>query len=415
MPLQSSIELLSNSGQAQLKLAKIWQERGQIDRAIAGYHKAIELRKHLVLPYIELGKLLLAKGDLSEAFSTSNQAININPNYSEVHKNLVNSLLAQNKKDQLLDYYKLTRKDEYKININSADILCFVVVRNESLRLPYFLAYYREKGIRKFFIIDNNSTDETANYLLKQPDVYLWQSEDSYQRSNFGTAWIEVLLRIYEINNWCLIVDADEIFYYPDCEQKTIIDLCQQLDHQQKKAFKTILLDMYSDKPIRDTYYEKGQNFLDACPYFDRKFYHKTCQENEDPYNPYHNQKAYFGGMRQRVFGEKGEYYLSKVPLIKYNPEVIIGGGQHWTNFESQEIANDSGCLLHFKYFHSFGNYVREEVVRKQHCGGAMQYQEYAKEMDKNEELILYNPKYSVKLENSQQLVNLGVMEVEIN
>jgi glycosyltransferase involved in cell wall biosynthesis len=180
-------------------------------------------------------------------------------------------MVAKNELKQAFKYYEINRIDTKDIEIQSWDILCCLVVRNELLRLPYLLDYYRQKGIANFFIVDNNSNDGSLAYLQSQPDVYLWHSTLSYKKANFGSAWLELLLRKYGIGNWCLIVDADEIFYYPECEKKNLVQLCQELDRNQKTAYSAVVLDMYSDKPIEDTHYLSGANFLDVCSYFDIK------------------------------------------------------------------------------------------------------------------------------------------------
>ncbi|MDP3959400.1 MAG: glycosyltransferase family 2 protein, partial [Pseudorhodobacter sp.] len=43
--------------------------------------------------------------------------------------------------------------------IRPSDILLFSTLRNERVRLPYFLKYYREMGINHFLIVDNGSDD----------------------------------------------------------------------------------------------------------------------------------------------------------------------------------------------------------------------------------------------------------------
>ena len=190
----------------------------------------------------------------------------------------------------------LERMDSKEINTCSTDILCFIVVRNEYLRLAYLLSYYREKGISKLFVVDNHSTDETLEYLLEQPDVYVWHTTRSYGQAKWGVDWVELLLKNYGIDRWCLLVDADEIFYYPDCEFKSIPQLCPELERKKKQAFTTILLDMYCDKPLEDTIYQRGQNFLKVCSYFDKEFHHFYAEKA----GPHRNQKGYWGGLRQR-------------------------------------------------------------------------------------------------------------------
>lgn len=294
----------------------------------------------------------------------------------------------------------LQRLDNQPISLKSDDILCFAVIRNEILRLPFFLNYYREKGICHFFIIDNDSDDETLDYLLKQPDTYVWYTQDSFKNKR---NWLEWLLKSYGNNYWCLIVDADEIFYYPDCETKSIKTLCHQLERQKKDALNVVMLDMYSDKPIQAVQYQSESNFLEACPYFDRQFYH----HKEGLIHDY-----YWGGLRQRIFGSKTDapqklYCLTKFPLIKYNSRMKFYSDQMIKTIKS---SSTTGCLLHFKYISSFINYVKEESHRNQHWQGGIEYKKYAQLLEENEKLNLYNEKFSVKLETSQQLIAMGIM-----
>jgi glycosyltransferase involved in cell wall biosynthesis len=350
---------------------------------------------------------MLEQERLSEAVAIFREALEACPNEAVIHKGFVNALVAQAGMDEAFKHYELVRKDTKAIDIEPQDILCCVVARNEILRLPYFLSYYRKKGIGKFLVVDNDSTDNSLSYMLDQPDIYVWHSSYSFSKANFGAGWFELLLRKYGIGHWCLIADADELLYYPECENRSIIELCQDLDRKKKRAFNAVLLDMYSDKPVKATRYKPGQDFLEVCPYFDRQFYH-TKYENGGPYR---NQTRYLGGVRERIFGRSGGYYLSKVPLLKYHSDFILAGGQHWTNCPETEIATESGCLLHFKYFSCFRNYVWQQVRRKEHYDNAMQYKEYAQGLSQNEALTFYDKKHSIKLQGSRQLVQLGIMQ----
>ena len=44
-------------------------------------------------------------------------------------------------------------------------ILLFTCLRNEKVRLPYFLQYYRDLGVDHFLIVDNDSDDGSREYL----------------------------------------------------------------------------------------------------------------------------------------------------------------------------------------------------------------------------------------------------------
>ncbi|MCB0209233.1 MAG: glycosyltransferase family 2 protein [Anaerolineae bacterium] len=393
----------------QYRLASVWQAKGNLEQAIEGYRNILNRQPNHLAATLKLGNLMQEQGRPDEALTIFRQALNHHPNEARIHKHFVNALIGQAGLDEAFRYYQLTRRDTKAIDMYPQDILCCLVIRNEVHRLPYLLTYYRHKGIDKFLVVDNHSTDGSLAYLLEQPDVFVWQSDYSFNKANFGAGWFELLLRKYGSEHWVLIVDADELLYYPQCETTSIADLCRHLDRKNKRAFRAILLDMYSDKPIRATYYKPGQNFLEVCPYFDRQFYHTMCEQS----SPFGNQTLYIGGVRERVFGKAGDYYLNKAPLLKYTPDCILIGGQHGTNLPTTDIATERGVLLHFKYFSSFIDYAKQETKRKEHYGGAMQYREYAQGLDNDEALTLFNPDYSVKLESSEQLVQLGIMHID--
>lgn len=393
----------------QFRQAELLPEQGKLDQAIATYQKVLELKPTHAQALLALEKLLSQTGDFMAAIDAYRQAILHNPNDAELHKRHINLMTVEGGLPAAFEHYELARADAKTVEIAASDLLCCVVVRNELPRLPYFLDYYRHKGVAKFLIVDNDSTDETLAYLRQQPDVYVWHSAKSFNQVNFGSVWFELLLRQYGIGHWCLTVDADELLHYPDCEHKTILQLCQELDEKHYRAYTAVLLDMYSDQSIQETAYTPGQNFLEVCPYFDRQFYHRKQEQA----GSYHNQTLYFGGLRERVFGAAGDYILSKVPLLKYGPEVVIVGGQHLTNLPETKIARESGCLLHFKYFSLFFDYVAKEVQRKEHYGDAHQYSEYARTLSTTPTLKLYDEAHSVQFQSSQQLVQLGILQVE--
>ena len=77
--------------------------------------------------------------------------------------------------------------------IRPGDILCFTTLRNEYVRLPYFLDYYRQMGVAHFLMVDNGSDDGTTAYLEAQRDVSLWTTQGSYKAASFGVDWLNHL------------------------------------------------------------------------------------------------------------------------------------------------------------------------------------------------------------------------------
>ena len=125
---------------------------------------------------------------------------------------------------------------------------------------------------------------------------------------------------------------------------------------------------------------------------------------------PYRNLTVFTGGVRRRVFGPDPGYYLSKVPLIRYDTDCILSSGQHSTNLDRSQIAEASCCLLHFKFLPNLAEVSAQEVVRSEHADDAAQYGAYRRSFHDDESLILYDPDFSERFLGSQQLVELGIL-----
>lgn len=174
------------------------------------------------------------------------------------------------REDRKLHFGKrLRRKDVHTIPNGNGELRLFMATRNSALRLPYLFTYYRTQGVDRFFVVDNGSTDGTAEFLASQPDVHVFRTEDSYSQTESGILWVEYLMDLYGRDRWCVVVDDDEIFFYPHVEELLLKDFCEYLDVQGSTAVHSFLLDMYSDKPVDKTFYRQGEPFLDACPFFE--------------------------------------------------------------------------------------------------------------------------------------------------
>jgi glycosyltransferase involved in cell wall biosynthesis len=90
-----------------------------------------------------------------------------------------------------------------------------------------------------------------------------------------------------------------------------------------------------------------------------------------------------------------------------------LAGGQHWTNLPLSQVAVESGCLLHFKYFSLFPEYAKQEAHRKEHSQQGREYAIYSQALEGSPSLSLYSGEHSVRFTDSAQLVQLGVMSTE--
>ena len=88
------------------------------------------------------------------------------------------------------------------------------VLRNKSARLPLFFEHYRELGVDRFFMIDNASSDGSADLLLAEPRADIFTTSASYLGSYNGIYWYNAIAQAYGRGHWLLMADADELLVY---------------------------------------------------------------------------------------------------------------------------------------------------------------------------------------------------------
>ncbi len=305
---------------------------------------------------------------------------------------------------------ELTPVQDHTGAIQRGDILLVCTMRNEQIRLPYFLQYYRGMGINHFLLVDNGSTDGTADYLRGMADVSLWHTTAGYKRAGFGIDWMNYLKRKYAHGHWVLVVDPDEFFVYPFCDTRPIRALTDWLDNSAIRSFSAMLLDVYPKGRIEEVPYQAGQNPLEIAHWFDSGNYSITR-------NPEYGNLWIQGGPRARVFfadqPEKAPA-LNKIPLVKWHRRYAYASSTHALLprglnqvYESDGGEKASGALLHTKFLDTFTAKAREEMDRGQHYAGSLEYKAYAGKLAEQPELWC---KWSEKYINWRQLEILGLM-----
>lgn len=295
-------------------------------------------------------------------------------------------------------------------DIRADAILLFCAVRNERVRLPYFLQYYRRLGVQHFLLVDNGSDDGTGDYLAAQPDVSLWSTGRSYQAARFGADWTNWLLLRYGHGHWTLTVDADEFFVYPFCDTRPIRALTDWLDSYGVRSFSAMMLDMYPKGAIGDAVYEEGQNPFDLANGFDSGNYMISR-------NALYGNLWIQGGPRGRSFfadDPQNAPSLNKIPLVKWDRSYVYVHSTHMLlprglNLTYAALGGEraSGCLLHAKFLSTFTDKVCEELHRREHFRGSREYRAYA-EGDPGGTVLWC--RWSERYINWRQLEILGLM-----
>lgn len=265
-------------------------------------------------------------------------------------------------------------------HIAPGDILLFATLRNEAERLPYFLAHYRRLGVRHFLIVDNASTDASADVLRDQPDVSLWHSTDSYKLSRFGMDWMTWLMMRHAHRHWCVTVDADELLIYPHWETRPLPALTDWLESCGRLSFGAMMLDLYPRGRLDEAPHSAGDDPAQVLNWFDSGNYVMRRQE------PLRNLWIQ-GGPRARCFfaaEPRRAPTLGKLPLVKWNRRFAWVSSTHSAlpRFLNEVYATDggevvSGILLHTKFLNTIVAKSAEEQLRGEHFANSALYDSY--------------------------------------
>lgn len=306
--------------------------------------------------------------------------------------------------------YELQKVEDRTKTIAPDSILLLVTLRNEKVRLPYFLRYYRDLGVDHFFVVDNGSDDGSREYLAAQPDVSIWTTKGSYKSSRFGMDWITHLQRKYCDGHWCLTVDVDEFFVYPFCETRPLRALTDWLDVSAVRSFSAMLLDLYPHGNMMSQSYREGQDPFEIAQYFDSGNYTITR-------NGAYGNLWIQGGPRMRVlFADepKKAPALNKIPLVKWDKSYAYYSSTHMLLPRGLNLTYDaaggekaSGVLLHAKFLNTLAHKSEEELNRGEHYAASREYQAYADALSNGSDFWC---KWSEKYINWRQLEILGLM-----
>ena len=292
-------------------------------------------------------------------------------------------------------------------SIKPSDILLVVCLRNELVRLPFFLDYYRKLGVDHFLIVDNDSTDEVLEWIRQFQDCSVWHTKASYFNSRFGMQWCNYLLGRYGDGHLCVTVDPDEFLVYPYMTTRSLRDLGVFLKDDDRVSMHALLIDAYGAGTLSETRYSAGDDPFEVCPYFDRDGYIQRPGAN----NATHIQ----GGPRMRVHSRlnpESSPALNKIPVVWWKRTYTYASSTHdgWppriNRAHTPGEVSLSACLFHFKLMDLLIGKAHEEAERKQHYDAGSEYFRYRKAGD----VSVYEPGISSRYESPEQLIRLGLM-----
>ncbi len=335
-------------------------------------------------------------------------------------------------------------------------IVAIVLSYNEAIRLPYFINHHASIGVEHFIVVDNGSTDQTAQILDNDKRVTRLYTTEPYSENKAN--WREAIADVFCVDKWVLFVDVDELLIYPGWPNSNLSQYCDLIEARKEEALFTTMVDMYPDLPLSKINYQAGTAFLDVAQFFDTGNYRLIPLEPKAMKTWATPHYRVFGGARERLFDTgreqplgllgkivsktvfnlkrrnlrpgkrrraldarardfigEGKHNLapanmSKVPLLRWRKGTKFPGGPHRVD-KAYVMSNDWGTLLHFKYFDDFASRSKEAVDRGQHAAEAAHYKLYVGGIkDVEEQSLSFSG--TRRFSSSADLVAAGLMRV---
>lgn len=304
--------------------------------------------------------------------------------------------------DTRISAARLQRLDDRPIPPRVEEVRLFAKVRNESVRLPYFLEYYTALGVDRFFLVDNGSDDKTGETALNWDKVHVFSTDERF--GNYER-WLNILLQKYGRNGWCVTADADEFLVLPTQGDQRIDIAIEDLEDNGETALMCLLLDMYPEGPLKThDPYTSGADPMLFAPLFDPEFTEAEVNvENRRTGRPFVSPR-FTGGMRERLFDL--DMNLTKAALFTVDSQTWLGDGAH--SVYSPRISSGRGVMLHMKHLPGLTDRIISDTARGEHAGGSSYLRPVAERLDSSESMRFDYPG-SVRFTGVQQLFELGL------
>ncbi|MEN3976236.1 glycosyltransferase family 2 protein [Emcibacter sp. SYSU 3D8] len=287
-------------------------------------------------------------------------------------------------------------------------ILCFLAVRDEMMRLPDFLRHYRSLGVDRFVCVDNGSVDGTADFMADQPDVDLFATSSPFARARGGAFWLSGLARGRYADHWGVMADADELLVYDGCERHGLGDLVHVLEAGGQRSLPAMLLDMYPAGPLRAAIPSRDQRLTEICPLFDGRGYEPI---GEDAAGTRTRIRKFRGGPRQRLFSCPGRTFyveLGKTPFARWSKDITLFDS-HTVHPFDLNFVSPTGILLHFKLMSDLVERAETAVHRRSYFNDSKAYREALPLLQSLPDLSAVWEE-SRRYEGSASLVEAGLM-----
>jgi hypothetical protein len=277
------------------------------------------------------------------------------------------------------------------------------LVRDAEVYVEAFVGHYRSLGCRRIVMLDNGSSDRTVQIAGAAPEVTLMRCGLPFDR--FKRAMRRYLTRAYCIHRWCLYVDIDEFFDYPDSDKVGLDRFLSYLEQHRFTAVVAQMLDLFPARlsptsDVGDLLFRSRHRLYDIA-HIERRPYLVPGNILGDP-----RIEMYYGGIRAAVFG--GNPWLTKHPLFFFDDNALpFLEDSH--RVEGAHVADVTGVLYHYKFAGDFQARVDRAVREENYYNASHEYRCYASVL-RDDPFVELKQKSSKDLNGPNILIDNGFL-----
>lgn len=236
------------------------------------------------------------------------------------------------------------------------ELTVYSVIKDDANFLNSWYRHYKNLGVERFIIIDDNS-EQSIKEILNFEDVYVFKPKVGNFKL-FKTFWIKILCSLYQLpESWILTVDCDELLDPSGLDESSLPAITKSLDDKGLSYCGGILIDMFPAENVTLT----ADNFINLMDHHLWRKPNKEYGYQDIPSIKWAFSKnwelSFEFDFRYRFYGTIDS--LRKFPLVKFKHTINFNQGFHALAFDNIQInAEDffqkNNCILpikHYKFF----------------------------------------------------------------
>lgn len=275
------------------------------------------------------------------------------------------------------------------------------VLRNEVARLPLFFEHYKKLGIDRFFMVDNASSDGSADVLLAEPRADIFHTEAPFYESYFGLYWYNGIAQAYCRDRWVVMADADELLVYDGMHGHDIKAFAQWLEREGTGRTYAPMIDLYTSGAIGSRQRSMAE-ILAHDSWFDTEGF--WVERHPSGW-------VLVGGPRERLFNtikRHQPHWISKYPFFRMTDDTVLFDN-HFLWPWDQEYRGPDAALLHLKILDDFIIRCAVNEQENQHAHDSNAYQIINRRIAELPSLIAIDGN-SRRYEGPESLVRHGLL-----